>query len=203
MPFNVLPFNGTLTLTSNRLVPQLFSLSFDHGNLPQDICLPENIPLQITVSLPEEFCSYIRPILCAEAMETDDVKSSTLLDDPLMDVSFLPLPLDFDYVQSESWKPLVDKISHWLTTIVIDQSTPEWLWGLEVFWMAYFAAYPSFPAGEWPKWNPNIALDGQFAQSWLDGHFQTYDREVFYIEVWQQFQQHVSLFCPQLFMCQE
>ncbi|KAM6491457.1 hypothetical protein JOM56_013026, partial [Amanita muscaria] len=65
------------------------------------------------------------------------------------------------------WKPLVDKISHWLTAIIIDQSTPEWLWGLEVFWMAYFAAYPSFPAGEWPKWNPNIALDGQFAQSWL------------------------------------
>ncbi|KAM6491611.1 hypothetical protein JOM56_013003 [Amanita muscaria] len=202
-PDGSIPYNSTLNITFNRLAPQLFSLSFDPFDLPQDVQLPENIPLKITVSLPEEICTYVRPIICIEPTKMSDVESSHSLDDPLMDISFLPLPRNFDYAQSECWKPVVNKISHWLTSIVVDQSTPEWLWGREAFWMAYFAAYPTFPGGQWPNWNADIALDGPFAQSWLDGHFQTHDLEAFYLDVWQQFQQHVSLFCPQLLTCQE
>ena len=41
-------------------------------------------------------------------------------------------------------------------------------WGTEAFWIAFTAAYPAFPHGEWPRWNTQIGMEGQYIQSWLE-----------------------------------
>jgi hypothetical protein len=33
--------------------------------------------------------------------------------------------------------------------------------------MAFTAAYPAFPAGEWPDWSPAIQMDGEYLQFWF------------------------------------
>lgn len=33
--------------------------------------------------------------------------------------------------------------------------------------MAFIGAYPAFPAGDWPKWPLEIALEGAFITHWI------------------------------------
>ncbi|KAH8991021.1 hypothetical protein EDB92DRAFT_1781735, partial [Lactarius akahatsu] len=47
------------------------------------------------------------------------------------------------------------------------QHTSHWKWGVKVFWMAYLAAYPYFPLGEWPHWDTRIPMAGPFIESQL------------------------------------
>jgi hypothetical protein len=41
-------------------------------------------------------------------------------------------------------------------------------WGTEAFWIAFTAAYPAFPHGEWPRWDTQIRMEGQYIKSWLE-----------------------------------
>ena len=45
--------------------------------------------------------------------------------------------------------------------------TSKFFWGAEAFWLAYTAAFPDFPNGTWPKWNPVIDIDGVHIQDWF------------------------------------
>lgn len=120
----------------------------------------------------------------------------------MMDVTFLPLPFNFNYTHAECWCWLADKISDWLIEVIIEDGLPEWSWGLEAFCMAFIAAHPSFPGGEWLAWSVKIPMEGSFMQSWLDGslHFNNND---FYNDLWLQFQQHVSLMYPRALIALE
>ena len=43
-------------------------------------------------------------------------------------LTFLPLPLDFNFTQEESWVALVKHIQDWLLNVVLDTHSQEWLW---------------------------------------------------------------------------
>ena len=63
---------------------------------------------------------------------------------------------------------LADDIQRWLVAEEPSLRGKElWNWGTEAFWIAFTAAYPAFPHGEWPRWNPQINMGGQYIQSWL------------------------------------
>ena len=99
---------------------------------------------------------------------------------------------------------LVEQIAEWLVSTVADPSTPEWAWGQEAFWMAFIAAYPQFPAGEWPVWNPRIPMAGSFIQSWLDENLRNRNfngSTTLLHDIWLQFQQHLALFYRHPLIC--
>ena len=37
----------------------------------------------------------------------------------------------------------------------------------EFFWMAYVGAFPMFPYGDWPVWDPRISMEGDFISYWI------------------------------------
>ena len=124
-------------------------------------------------------------------------------------ISFLPLKQSFNHQEGQSWSKLVEVISNWLVNDVKSLKRPEWMWGTDAFWMAFVAAYPSFPSGsQWPVWDSHIALDGTFIHEWLDhggreGWSQQYNVPFdenseglvnFRDQIWVLFQSHSSLF---------
>ena len=62
------------------------------------------------------------------------------------------------------------------------------------------AAYHDFPHGAWLRWDSRISMDGSFIQGWMDrseGIANSDDEsreDNFQTELWQEFQQIVSLF---------
>jgi len=38
----------------------------------------------------------------------------------------------------------------------------------EFFWMSFVAAFPLFPFGNWPNWDPRISLQGSFISYWME-----------------------------------
>jgi hypothetical protein len=127
--------------------------------------------------------------------------------------TFLPLPSSFDPLKSTSWQSLSRQIEEWLTEIVVDTESPEWVWGREAFWMSFVAAYPSFPHGNWPRWNAKIPFDGSFIQmqmsamqgSSTDGNDSDSEEGSVGLvlgdhrvlsDIWFQFKHLVSTFCP-------
>lgn len=123
-------------------------------------------------------------------------------------ISFLPLAPSFNHRDGQSWSKLVEIISNWLVNDVKTLKSQEWTWGTDIFWMAFVAAYPSFPSGTWPVWDCHIALDGTFIHEWLDhggceGWSQHYNvlfddnpdgLANFRDQIWVLFQSHASLF---------
>lgn len=140
-------------------------------------------PVQITVSIADEYGTFASPVveallmnLCSSAgdlMPSDNAVSlqssqfllkiyivqsvcshghndfPVLLDDTL--IPFLPLQ-HFDYADQAKWASLMKDIEAWLVDQVNCQ-TQLWTWGRDAFWLAFIAAYPSFPRGSWPKWD--------------------------------------------------
>jgi hypothetical protein len=97
------------------------------------------------------------------------------------------------------------KIEDWLVAVVADTEVPEWVWGREIFWLSFVAAYPLFPHGDWRKWNATIPLDGPFIQSWMETAHRgltlkpvigSVDERRILSSIWSQFQHFVSSFCP-------
>ncbi|KAH9913801.1 uncharacterized protein BXZ73DRAFT_55299, partial [Epithele typhae] len=109
--------------------------------------------------------------------------------------SFLPIPFTFNPRNGEDWQAMSERISDWLLSQVQDRSSALWTWGREAFWIAFIAAHPLFPGGEWPRWSPEIALDGVFVRHWV---YNMDRRRVFggsydvYGELWARFRYHVS-----------
>ena len=82
-------------------------------------------------------------------------------------MSFLPLSSTFDKTSAEAWLSLASQIQQWLIFCLRDEGTPHWKWGVEVFWVAFIAAHPSFPLGEWPLWDSRIPMAGLFIERQL------------------------------------
>jgi hypothetical protein len=63
------------------------------------------------------------------------------------------------------------------------------------------AAYPLFPRGSWPLWNPKISLDGSFMQCWMDREhamesMSPLASEEVLSNLWEEFTHVASLFFP-------
>lgn len=118
------------------------------------------------------------------------------------EITFLPLPPTFDYTRSDSWADLALQIQDWLINIVADTRAQQWIWGREIFWIAFMAAYPNFPQGPWLKWDSKISMDGSFIQGWMDKLGSnpesdgTDDEDALMEELWQEFYRVVSLCYP-------
>ncbi|KAG1894218.1 uncharacterized protein F5891DRAFT_961900, partial [Suillus fuscotomentosus] len=116
-------------------------------------------------------------------------------------ISFLLLPPSFDYTNRANWQTVSQQIQEWLTTKV-DTESSLWTWGCDVFWLAFVGAYPSFPTGKWPMWDPRIPLEGSFIEQWLehsndssvDEEALAQDNVVRYI--WNEFCKNTELFYP-------
>ncbi|KAI6147786.1 hypothetical protein BKA82DRAFT_506334 [Pisolithus tinctorius] len=83
---------------------------------------------------------------------------------------FFPLSPQFHPLDGRAWASLANEIQFFLVQdISIEQTQPDCYEVLrDIFWMAFVAAYPSFPHGEWPQWNPMISMEGEFMSYWMN-----------------------------------
>lgn len=80
---------------------------------------------------------------------------------------FFPLPPAFNPLDGLSWSSLADQIQFHLVQRTWDESLDVALWMREFFWMAYVGAFPMFPYGDWPVWDPRISMEGDFISYWI------------------------------------
>ncbi|KAF8875392.1 hypothetical protein BD779DRAFT_1563695 [Infundibulicybe gibba] len=192
------------------------------GELPSNIS-QMTVPLQISVALPMEYGVHILPILCATLAEDDentDVEpldfdlppepeeypSSPVTEHGYATIPFLPLGGTFDPNLQECWATLWPEIQDWLINIVVESDAHEWRWGVEAFWMAFIAANPRFPGGQWPYWNSYIALQGDFIQVWMEELYGGNGYQYFHgspdsdslsrSKIWAKFQALFHTYCP-------
>ncbi|KAG1875772.1 hypothetical protein F4604DRAFT_1496323, partial [Suillus subluteus] len=169
-----------LDVGTGPLQSVLLTICFS-GRLPRQI-IERNIPIQITVSVAEEYGTFTSPVveavsmdLCSSAGDLMHSDSASVCSHGHDDFPALPddicipfLPLQhFDYSDQAKWASLMKDIEGWLVAQVNCQ-TQLWTWGCDAFWLAFIAAYPSFPMGSWPKWDPRIPLEGTFIEQWLE-----------------------------------
>ncbi|KAG1766329.1 hypothetical protein EV702DRAFT_934445, partial [Suillus placidus] len=147
------------------------------GRLRRETVQGNNIPVRISVSIAEEYGPFISPIMEALSVDFCSTRSSSpiLMDDVTNNdfpsredviISFLPLRGSFNYINPMDWATLSKDIETWLVTKV-DNRSQLWTWGCDAFWLTFVAAYPLFPRGKWPMWDPRIPLDGAFIKEWL------------------------------------
>jgi hypothetical protein len=74
--------------------------------------------------------------------------------------------MTFDPFDGHSWQLLANQIQLCLMQETQEQH-PEYLWVREFFWMAFVAAFPKFPYGDWPNWNLRISMEGNFISYWI------------------------------------
>ncbi|KAG2121105.1 hypothetical protein DEU56DRAFT_918344 [Suillus clintonianus] len=197
------------------LQPLLISVWFS-GAVPRHLA-HSNIPIEITVSLNEEYTLFTVPVIEIASQRTGEPYPSnssvssgqyehySMSDDA--PISFLPLPPTFDYTDSDHWAELSGTIQSWLVAFA-DTMKPEWTWGRDTFWYAFVAANPDFPGGKWAFWGPSIPLEGQFIEEWVGGGIDLAagdaDEELATPSmhndtlsfIWTEFSKHVALFYP-------
>ncbi|KAL4079814.1 hypothetical protein J3A83DRAFT_4086610, partial [Scleroderma citrinum] len=166
----------------------LVSIYFS-GSFPRHLA-KKDIPIQISVSVSEEFSSFMMPIIAEVVKDSWIMQSSqavcfhtlfhtsylcisgplatsqseSSLDD--IPIPFLPLPHNFDLNDMKNWMVLCNDIQHWLLSI--SEQSQQWSWGCEMFWLTFVAANPDFLGGIWPVWNTRIMPEGLFIEGWLD-----------------------------------
>lgn len=79
-----------------------------------------------------------------------------------LDIPFLPLPVAFNYTDTQQWATLAKGIENWLVANIRSSALSEWSWGRDTFWMAFVGAHLMFPGGSWAFWDPRIPLEGTF-----------------------------------------
>ncbi|PSS37805.1 hypothetical protein PHLCEN_2v273 [Hermanssonia centrifuga] len=161
--------------------------------------------------MPEEFASHLVPIIETHATaplikeDSDEIGSNSSC------ITFLPLPSSFDYNKQSSWAALASEIQGWLLALAVSPKSPERSWATDCFWMAYLAAFPDFPRGQWTLWDPRINICETFAERWTmtpTGNFAIRDSVEHdetcsdscdaciqsRRELWEEFTRHASLF---------
>lgn len=129
--------------------------------------------------------------------------SQDMFYDDEVSIPFLPLPSTFNYFNRTDWQIVSQKIQEWLTSEV-DTKSSLWTWGRDAFWLTFVAAYPSFPTGQWPMWDPRIPLEGEFIEQWLKrsgddsaGEDSAIDEGLVSVsDIWEDFCKHMALFYP-------
>jgi len=80
---------------------------------------------------------------------------------------FFPLSPAFNPLDGQSWSLLAGQIQSHLVQQTWVESPDVALWLREFFWMAYVGAFPTFPHGDWPVWDPRISMEGDFISYWI------------------------------------
>ncbi|KAG1894189.1 uncharacterized protein F5891DRAFT_908230, partial [Suillus fuscotomentosus] len=166
-----------------KLQTMLLTIEFS-GKLPRHLS-ERSIPVEISVSIAEEFGCFTMPIIHAMSVDpwctppgspVNDVSVHSpgrikltfcrrALNHPKI-LSFLPMTSPFHSSHfHQNWAELSQRIEKWL--IELDTELPEWSWGRDTFWLTFVTAFPSFPRGTWPMWDPRIPLEGTFIEQWL------------------------------------
>ncbi|KAJ8073263.1 hypothetical protein PM082_020135 [Marasmius tenuissimus] len=168
------PHDDSVSHHSQQFLPVSISLK---GDLPRH--LDAKVPLHISISLPEPYNSFLVPVISEIGgipKHLDDTASTTVASSdpvaaqvPIADPSFLHLLSSFNPHVTKPWVDLRKSIEDWMMSFADQKdSTQDWDWGREAYWMAFSAAYPGFPNGDWPTWNPAIDLGGPYIQEWLN-----------------------------------
>ncbi|KAI5997604.1 hypothetical protein EDC04DRAFT_2909611 [Pisolithus marmoratus] len=128
----------------------------------QDV--PEHVPVKVSIHLSDEWAGLLPVVL-------DVSKDSLAAKNPLTPAMFpfLPLPSQFEPTDTCQWQQLVKQIEHCLLADpLLDSKNPEcYRLMRELFWMAFVAAFPEFPHGDWPRWNGLITMEGDFISRWV------------------------------------
>lgn len=82
---------------------------------------------------------------------------------------FLPLPSNFEPSDISHWQRLTKAIETCLVASTgLENKRPEAYHVMrDLFWMAFVASFPTFPAGDWPVWDARIPMQGGFISSWV------------------------------------
>lgn len=82
---------------------------------------------------------------------------------------FLPLPSNFEPSDACQWLRLARQIEYCLLVDICLNNKYLQCYRLmqDLFWMAFVASYPTFPHGDWPLWNTQIPMEGEFILSWV------------------------------------
>ena len=68
------------------------------------------------------------------------------------------------------------EIQQWLVPMAADTSHPLWLWGVDLFWVAFTAAFPNFLRDTmWPLWSADIPFCGAYLTQYFRT-FSSFDR---------------------------
>ncbi|KAG1737141.1 uncharacterized protein EDB91DRAFT_1237955 [Suillus paluster] len=149
------------------------------GRLPRQT-IQGNIPVHISVSVAEEYGPFTSPVMEAISVDlcpthifgsyltqfTPSQADNNLSSQEDVVIPFLPLRETFNYANPMEWATLSREIKRWLVTEV-DIRSQLWTWGRDAFWLTFVAAYPLFPGGKWPMWDPRVPVEGTFIKEWL------------------------------------
>ena len=82
---------------------------------------------------------------------------------------FLPLPSNFESTDVSHWQRLTKTIERCLVaSTTFENRYPEAYRVMrDLFWMAFVAAFPTFPEGDWPLWDARISMEGGFISNWV------------------------------------
>ncbi|KAH7903988.1 hypothetical protein BJ138DRAFT_1187413 [Hygrophoropsis aurantiaca] len=188
------------------LQPVLVAIYFS-GIVPKHL-LDINIPIQISVTMSEEYASLMEPVVETvswpedtsdsadsdeEMCQENDIEYEDCHQDVL--IPFLPLSRNFDRSNPADWSILANSIQDWL--LHIESTTSQyWSWGRDAFWLAFIAANPGFPNGRWALWDARVPLEGQFIEQWLS-ESKALDTAVIADTlnfIWAEFCKHAALF---------
>ncbi|KAG2367084.1 hypothetical protein BDR07DRAFT_1272824 [Suillus spraguei] len=165
------------------LKPLLLTVCFS-GMLPEEL-LRGNIPIQIPVSIAEEYGMFTTAVVNTMSMDTRDPDDSQANPLPSSDMSayiadhgdnspppddsipFLLFPPTFDSCNRGNWSSLWKDIKVWLV-LEVDPESLLWAWGHDAFWLAFIGTYPYFLRGRWPMWDSQVLLQDTFIEGWLD-----------------------------------
>ncbi|KAF8134296.1 hypothetical protein EV363DRAFT_1448026 [Boletus edulis] len=125
-----------------------FSVHFPDNISVEGEVLPEYIPVQISVQTPGKWAGLL-PVVRPSPQDGISTKELLL---PSM-FPFLPLHNDFDPSDVNEWKCLATTIHEYLLENRYLRTDFQgcYLFVRELFWMAFVAAYPTFPHGVWPS----------------------------------------------------
>ncbi|KAG6369411.1 hypothetical protein JVT61DRAFT_14893 [Boletus reticuloceps] len=176
--------NGLTTLNTLEL-----SVHF-HGAVFHNT-MAEKIPVQISVHLCDQWSGQpLLPVIC----DMSNLKEANKSSSPAM-FPFLPLPSQFEPTNAHQWEQLTNRIEERLVADPHLESEHLDYYRLtrELFWMAYIAAHPEFPRGQWSRWNSVIMMEGEFMSHWmLKGGYSGLLDTPPHLVIWEQFRGIVS-----------
>ncbi|KAG1851928.1 hypothetical protein F4604DRAFT_1933865 [Suillus subluteus] len=178
-----------LAESKDVILQPLSLLVWFSGAVPRHLA-HSNIPIEITVSLKDEYKSFTVPVIEIASHQPHPSNNSVAFSqscsvtDNNISFSFLPLPPTFDHTDSGHWAELLHNIQSWLGA-------------------------GKCSGGKWTFWDPSISLEGQFIEEWVGScgivdmtidndnelaavstHGDTLDY------IWSEFSRHIALFYP-------
>ncbi|KIK75064.1 hypothetical protein PAXRUDRAFT_173910, partial [Paxillus rubicundulus Ve08.2h10] len=133
------------TLDGFSLDPLYLAVQFTGST--RSVVTPNHIPIQVSIHIPDELMGQISPTL---------------------ECSNTQIRREHHAHPHASWVLLADQIQfHLVQETQVEHPVDECLWVRKFFWMAYVAAFPTFPQGDWLNWNPRISMEGDFISYWM------------------------------------